>query len=497
MKTLRLLLAIFTLGLAFASCQKDFSFEAGNSKGTLLKTTAGDCDGINVQGIYFKDTLLKSSNYVDVQVDFTKIGTYTIKSDTVNGYSFSGVGNITALGVNTVRLVAVGKPIVDGFDAFTLNYNGSTCLFNVQVILGTGGGTAAAVYAFGLTGMACTGATLAGTYTAGVAMTPANTVTIPITVTTPGTYNITTAVNGVTFSGTGNLALTTPSVVLTATGITPTSIMPLPANFPVNSGTTTCGFDVTFAATPSAAVFTFNCGGTSINGTYQVGVNSASVNNYIDYPITVTTAGLITANTPTVDGFSFSGSSIVTTATTSIRLFATGTPTLGTTPFATFPTPCNIAVPVAPAAASGVLKFDNLGVTKNFNFNQDADTTATPVIAPLPAGFYLDIFGETVASPPTESLTISVFKPTTYFAAMDMFTVNQFASFVILDITFTDATGTDFEITTDAIPQLPGFRVDISSVTPTRIIGTFSGTLKNAGGTPYVITNGMFDLPLP
>jgi len=494
MKILRLLLAIFTIGLVITSCQKDFSFEAGNAKGTLLKTATGDCDGINVQGIYYKDTILRPTNYVDVQVDFSKIGTYTIKSDTVNGYSFSTTGNVAALGINTVRLVASGKPLLDGFDVFTLSYNNTTCIFNVQVILGTGGGSTAAVYAFGTTGTLCTGATPAGTYTAGVAMTPANTVTIPVTVTTAGTYNITTAVNGVTFSGIGSLALTTTSIVLTATGTTPTSTMSSSSTFQINSGTTMCEFAITFGATPSAALYSFNCTGgtTSINGTYQVGVNAASVNNYIDFPINVTTGGLISAvNTPTVNGFSFSSPSVVVTpATTSIRLYATGTPT--TSGFSNFLTPCNVSVSVAPAA-TGTLSFtaNGGGTPKTFNYDNGADTS---VVTPIPPVYNLLLGGDASALP-TESFSLSITK-SAFFTNGSMFNVNQFATGIIISATYTDVAGTDYDC--DASISGTSFILNIATINTTtnRITGTFSGTLKSAAGVSFVITNGNFDLEL-
>ena len=80
MKTIRLILAFLSLGVAITSCQKDLSFEGGNAKGSLGKTTAGDCDPILVNGLYYKDTTMKASNFVDVQIDFTKIGIYNIKT---------------------------------------------------------------------------------------------------------------------------------------------------------------------------------------------------------------------------------------------------------------------------------------------------------------------------------------------------------------------------------------------------------------------------------
>lgn len=60
---------------------------------------------VTVNGIYKKDTLLNSANYIDVQLNISTTGTYDIRTDTVNGYSFRGVGAAGITGLNTVRLL--------------------------------------------------------------------------------------------------------------------------------------------------------------------------------------------------------------------------------------------------------------------------------------------------------------------------------------------------------------------------------------------------------
>lgn len=127
---------------------------------------------------------------------------------------------------------------------------------------GAGNQQGTAVFSFGASG-ACSGAVLAGTYKAGVALNATNTVTIPVTVTTPGTYTITTgAANGAIFLGTGNFTTTgAQNIVLTGTG---TATIAGTYNF--IPGTNGCSFSVTFAAPPGG-------GGGSTAGTFTVKLN--------------------------------------------------------------------------------------------------------------------------------------------------------------------------------------------------------------------------------
>ncbi len=584
MKTLRLILAFLTLGIAISSCQKDVSFEGGNAKGSLGKTTAGDCDPIFVNGLFYKDTTMKASNFVDVQIDFTKIGIYNIKTDTVNGYSFVASGSTGTLGLNTVRLFGKGKPLSAGFNVFTVKYDDSQCSFTVAVTALTGGGTGAAVYSFGSSPGACTGTVFGGTFVSGVPMSASNNVTIPITVTaagsynitttangvtfsgagmlttattsitlaaagssamsatpvttnypissgtsncsfdvtytaTPagggaavysfsgtgctgfvlgGTYNITTTANGVSFSGTGMLTTTTTTVMLTATGTPATSATVVNTNYPVNSGTSTCSFTVPYAATPAAgpAVFTFNCGATSpvVNGTYTIGVPMTATNTIV-IPISLSTPGSFNLSIPAINGVGFSGMGTLPAGATSVTLSASGTATPAAFPFTNYSiasggSTCSmITVGFNAPAATGTLTFLNGTTLKTFNINQVATNQAAT--APN-TGFEVIMTGNAST---TEDFTIYINKPSVFAAGT--YTVNTLlANGIDLQIDYHDAVGTLFTIASGTTAQTPGFTVVITSITATRIVGTFSGTLKDGGGVSYVITGGVFDLPL-
>ena len=102
----------------FIACQKETSFEQGNSTasvGSLSVDGTGNCLGAVVSGTYFKDTAIKASNYVDVSVQVDTAGTYTISSDTVNGYYFKATGTFTATGAASFISTCFTSSLLDIF----------------------------------------------------------------------------------------------------------------------------------------------------------------------------------------------------------------------------------------------------------------------------------------------------------------------------------------------------------------------------------------------
>ena len=317
-------LLVFT-SVLFVACQKETSFEKGNSAasvGSLSVDASGNCLGAVVSGTYMKDTAIKASNYVDVSVRVDTAGTYSIASDTVNGYYFKATGSFNAAGTQVVRLIGGGKPLAIGSNIFTVTYNGTVCEFivNVTGVVPPGGSSVFTV--------TCTGATPAGTYVAGTPLTAANTITLNVNVTTVGTWSVTTApaVNGVTFSGTGTFAATgAQTIVLTGSG-TPTAAGSF--TFTVTGATATCTFQSTVApAAGGNAVFTVACTGATPVGVYMAGTPLTAANT-ITLNVNVTTAGTWTVTTaPAVNGIIFSGTgTFSTTGAQTIQLSASGTP---------------------------------------------------------------------------------------------------------------------------------------------------------------------------
>jgi hypothetical protein len=240
MKYFRLFFLLIAVSFLISSCQKELSYEAGLGKGTLMKDAAGECLPFNVNGSYNKDSLLKPTiNYVDIQVSVSEPGSYFIKTDSINGYSFYAAGFFAVQGLNTIRLIGSGKPLAAGSNMFTVKFDTSVCQFNVTVTGAGGGGGGSNMFTFECP----TNPTFFGNYQAGTT-TAGDSVKINVTSPSGGSYSITTTTsNGVTFTGNGILSATSnlQSVTLFATG-TPTAGGSFTYTLTSSSTTSTCTF---------------------------------------------------------------------------------------------------------------------------------------------------------------------------------------------------------------------------------------------------------------
>jgi hypothetical protein len=298
MKLLRYLFFFLTSVVIISACQKQISIENIDSQasGSLLKTASGDCAAVIMGGTYVQNLALGTSNYMDVQVNFTVIGNYEIKTDTVNGYSFKATGQATLSGVQTVRLLATGTPLLAGTNAFVISFNSSVCQANVVV------SASSAVYTFGTTGSTCTGATVAGSYFTAVALVPSNTVAIQVNISSPGSYSITSnVVNGMSFSSSGSFTNTGLQTVNLAGSGTPAAAGSFSFNTALTGGctfvvqvinplgslaqlTTTAASAIVCTAAISGGNIT-NDGGTAINARgvcYSTTANPTTVNTVVN-----------------------------------------------------------------------------------------------------------------------------------------------------------------------------------------------------------------------
>ena len=249
MKNILAFLLLFIAVIFFIACQKELNFDAipatnGQAVGSL-KSTAGTCLPSTVNGSFTKDSVLKSSNFIQVNADITTTGTYIIKSDTIAGFYFNGSGTITNTGNNIINLAGNGTPTATGIKTFTITFGTSICKIDVNVVAGVAPNAA---YTF-----TCAGTTFGtGVYTAGTTVGPQHTVTLNVFVTIPGPWSINAAaVNGVSFSGSGTF--TAPGnvqVTLTAIG-TPVAASPPAYNYSVMTPTSSCAFSITVAAAPA------------------------------------------------------------------------------------------------------------------------------------------------------------------------------------------------------------------------------------------------------
>jgi hypothetical protein len=275
----------FRLPIETELINQRLSWSSNNSAGALASPLklplAGVCNRSNgvvselgVTGYYWSSSI--SSTYSRFFI--LSSGTNTLDGFRANGYS--------------VRCIAAGHPSTDG----TAVVSGYTC------------STASA-----------------GTMTAGVAVSGV-TQTITATVTTVGTYSIsTTTANGVTFAASGTFAGTgAQTIVLTATG-TPTAIGS--NSFTLNTSPN-CSFSRTTIANSSSngtAVVSTNTCSTASTGTMIAGVAVSGVTQTIT--ATVTTVGTYNIST-TANGVTFAASgTFAGTGAQNIVLTATGTPT--------------------------------------------------------------------------------------------------------------------------------------------------------------------------
>lgn len=225
----------------FAACQKEISFEEGQlSDGSLNKDAGGGCLPITVAGTYTAAIPVTDSNYLEVTATIITAGTYAVHTDTVNGYSFSASGTFASPGVTTIRLKAVGKPLVADTNRFTVYYNTSSCQADVVVTKNLSDPAG-----FTLSGApnVCMNAILQGSYIKAYPTDTACKVLLQVMVNSPGTYSVSTnTVNGYTFSGSGVLTNTgTQTITLKASG---TPVNAGADVFSVTAGASACNFTV-------------------------------------------------------------------------------------------------------------------------------------------------------------------------------------------------------------------------------------------------------------
>jgi len=136
-------LSVVCFVLVLFSCQKEYSvdpYSSVNAQGSLWDST-GNCLPETVHGTFYDGiTPGPDTAYVEVQVNVTQTGTYSITSDLQNGFQFFDSGFFSNTGLNVIRLKPLGVPIIPVSSTFTINFDSTSCPFivNVQDSTGTG-----------------------------------------------------------------------------------------------------------------------------------------------------------------------------------------------------------------------------------------------------------------------------------------------------------------------------------------------------------------------
>lgn len=343
------LIGVFTiLTLVFLGCAKEYSEENSDpAQGSLAAADTGECLPKTLVGFYEVDKLLSPYvDYVEITLHVINKGTFSIQSDTLNGYYFSAAGVITDTGYVTVKLGANGTPLSEGTNTFTISFDSTQCSFDV--VVDPKGTSSPAVYTFVGTGSpsSCSGAVPYGSYAVGQDLTVTNTVDLTVNVTQIGTYSITTTqVNGMIFTTNGRFTTTgVQTINLTASG-TPLAV----GNYiiSVNNGAGSgCNFAVS-VVTPSN--YKLVCGTEVLNGFYLAGT-PLNATNVLSMNITSTVPAIVNLTSNTVNGMTFTGTlNLAAAGTGSIIITGTGTPiSPGVTPviFSVGTSSCVVYIPV-------------------------------------------------------------------------------------------------------------------------------------------------------
>ncbi|HVU58518.1 MAG TPA: hypothetical protein VHD83_25830 [Puia sp.] len=118
----------------FASCKKEPPTSSnGNAKGYITSLDSG-CSPSRTHGIWYNGVEAGTdSNYLEVTLNVTVPGKYTISTGSQNGVSFSGTGSFSEIGVYTVRLTSSGTFNHYGPTSFPVRFDSSSCSFIVYV----------------------------------------------------------------------------------------------------------------------------------------------------------------------------------------------------------------------------------------------------------------------------------------------------------------------------------------------------------------------------
>ena len=124
--------ALVLFAIAFG-CQKELSFEGNIAKGTL-KDSFGVCFPQTLHGTFYNGvTPGADTAYIEVKVNVIKTGSYSIRTDTQNGFGFADSGIFNSAGINIIKLKSTGTPIAHVPTNFTIRFDTSACPLAINV----------------------------------------------------------------------------------------------------------------------------------------------------------------------------------------------------------------------------------------------------------------------------------------------------------------------------------------------------------------------------
>ena len=344
---------VLLIFLLFSKCKKEYSYEGGTAVFSMVNN-GGSC-AAGLSGSYNFGVPLNNTNTVQLQVDVTTPGMFSLQTNTSGGILFSTSGSFADTGIQTITLTGSGTPDSVGDYIFTPEIPAS-CNFIVPV------NKKPVIFAnYSLTGTPgqCTNAQVNGQYFIDMALTVKNYVVLNVDVSSTGDYTIhTDTLNGIYFSASGTFTNTGPqTVTLTGSG-TPVNARNLVFT-PMGNNGSGCAFNLTILNTGPPATYVIVsgqnlCVGTAA-GAYTAGIPLNASNTYT-LEVYVTFLGNFTIATKTLNGIYFYYTGTFTTlGDQTVTLTGYGTPTsVGTftfTPEIVGPAPiggdaCDFSLPV-------------------------------------------------------------------------------------------------------------------------------------------------------
>ena len=301
-RTVGLTACVLLMMLLFIKCKKEYSYEGGTAKFSLLNN-GGSCLAV-LSGNYNVGVQLNNTNTVQLQVDVTAPGEFSLQTDSRAGMRFSTTGSFSDTGIQTIILTGSGTPDSVGNFLFTPEIS-AACSFTITVNIKQ---NIQASYSLSGAPNQCTNTQVDGQYLTGVPLTTSNFVILNVEVSATGDYAIRTdTINGIFFSVSGTFTKTGPQTVkLTGSG-NPTNAQNLVFT-PVGNYGSACSFDLTILNSGPPATYVIESGQNlcigSAAGSYTAGTPLSAGNTY-SLQVYVADLGNFTIATKTQNGIYF------------------------------------------------------------------------------------------------------------------------------------------------------------------------------------------------
>ena len=311
--------------LLFIKCKKEYSYEGGTAIFSMVNQ-GGSCLG-KLSGNYYSAIPLSDSNFVQLQVEVTTPGRFSLQTNTRAGILFSTSGSFADTGLQTILLTGIGTPDSIGDFSFTPEIPG-TCSFTVTI-----NAKQAELADYSLSGSPnqCANTLVLGQYLTGTALTGANTVVLNVDVISPGYYSIgTDTLNGIYFFASGNFTKSGSTTVTMAGLGTPTNAQNLVFT-PRGNNSSGCTFKLSIQNSGPPATYVIESGQNlcvgKAAGSFTAGTSLSAANTYT-LNVYVADLGNFTISTQTLNGIYFYYTGTFTSlGEQTVTLTGYGTPT--------------------------------------------------------------------------------------------------------------------------------------------------------------------------